>query len=183
ERAAAERGSARLAPSPNFPHARLLRGGAGDPVLAPRFAGCDGGRAATTGTGVSSQILTTGGGRFVEVRSGSRRSVPVTVRATLGCGGVAPRCDDLRASVVRASGGVAAATARKPLGRGPGLPTSHALPPTRSCTEWSGEHLETFLAAAAARTDGGGTAPLHRARVPRLPPVRAARPWLSPPAV
>src|SRR5262249_7343440 len=41
------------------------------------------------------------------------------------------------------------------------------------------EHLETFLATAAARTDGVGL-PAHRARVPRLPPVGAARLWLSP---
>ena len=47
-------------------------------------------------------------------------------------------------------------TARKPLGPAPWLPTSRAPPPTRSCTAWCEEHLETFLAAAAARTDGVG---------------------------
>jgi hypothetical protein len=31
-----------------------------------------------------------------------------------------------------------------------------ALPPTRSCTEWSGSTWRPFLAAAAARTDGVG---------------------------
>jgi hypothetical protein len=39
------------------------------------------------------------------------------------------------------------------------------------------EHLETFL-AAAARTDGIGL-PRSIEREFRLPPVRAARPWLS----
>src|SRR5262245_19829054 len=78
ERAAAERGSARLAPLPDFPHARLLRGGAGDPVLAPRFAGCDGGRAATTVTGVSSWILTTGAAGSSRCEAGHGDRFPVT---------------------------------------------------------------------------------------------------------
>src|SRR5215475_6379701 len=75
ERAAAERGSARLAPSPDFPHARLLRGGAGEPSTSTALRGMRWRGSGDNGNGSLVTDTDDRCGRFVEVRSGSRRSV------------------------------------------------------------------------------------------------------------
>jgi hypothetical protein len=104
-------------------------------------------------------------------RSGSRRSVPMTgprnarLRRVLRPDGWSPGC-----MPVRMSSGTAVATARKTLGAVPWLPTSRAPPPTRFCTGWS---TSTWKPASPRppRAPTGWAAPLHRTRVPRLPPV------------